>query len=396
MMRKKTPPSAGYSQAAKTVLQEGTSRVQEMHRAIAGHSFQLLKSIPLVNGPAQLVQQAHDAIAGGVYAAIRQGGGGLLEIAGAIEKHVTTAGTDTPHSPPEPPNRLASAVRSALNAAFGDHLADTHSVLAIQMGLYVGGSPVALEPAALSRAYPNVGQRLCLFIHGLGFNERCWENRQSKGDDRIDMPNQLAADTDYTILTLRYNSGLPIADNGAQLSDLLGELIQVWPGSVRELVLVGHSMGGLLAHSACSQALGHGNDWPARTRMVICLGSPHLGSPLERLGQLTTSALRLSTVTEPLARVAASRSQGIQDLRHGLAQPTPEAANIAWRFIGGSLTEDPDNPLSEIIGDGLVTLGSATSHDPSGDRQSIRLGGLGHMELLSDARVYAQIRAWLA
>jgi pimeloyl-ACP methyl ester carboxylesterase len=254
---------------------------------------------------------------------------------------------------------------------------------------------VALEPAALIRAYPNAGERLCLFIHGLGFNERCWEDQKSKGEGRVDMPSQLAADTDYTTLTLRYNSGLPIAENGAQLSALLGDLIQVWPGNVSELVLVGHSMGGLLARSACAQALEHGDAWLQRTRRVICLGSPHFGSPLERLGQLTTTALRLSTVTEPLARVAASRSQGIQDLRHGLAKHTLEAAHIAWRFIGGSLTEDPDSLLSEIIGDGLVPMGSATSLDPAGDRQSVRLGSLGHMELLGDARVYARIRDWL-
>ena len=384
------PPSSGYSQVAKTVLQEGASRVQEIHAAIAGKSFDLLKNIPLLNAPAQLVQRAHNAIAGGVYATIRHGGGSLLDIAGRIEQH---GFRPDPSAPTEPPSRLVSHVRSALNAAFGDHFAETDSVLAIPMRLHLDGRAIPLERAALAAAYPTGGDRLCLFIHGLGCDEHCWE---SAGGEQ-GMPRQLAADTGYTALTLRYNTGLPIAENGAQLAMLLEELLKVWPsaGSIRELVLIGHSMGGLLARSACSQAATAGFAWLARTRMVVCLASPHLGSPLEKLGELTTTALRLSTITAPLARIAAQRSQGIQDLRHGLGTHAADSPPIAWRFIGGCWAEDPNTPFGQIIGDGLVTLGSATAHAPNGDVQSRQLGGVGHMELLKDARVYAQIRAWL-
>lgn len=386
MPRKKAEsgkPSTGYSHAAKTVLQEGTSRIQEMHNAIAGKSFDTLKSIPLVG----LVRQVHDAISGGVYAAIRQGGGSLLDLAGAIESH--RAG-DTLS---ETPSRLASSVRSALNAAFGDHLADTNSVLAIPMSLQLAGRAVLLERDALVAAYQDAGNRLCLFVHGLGCDEHCWEN--GKGDGGIDMPRKLAADTGYTTLALRYNTGLPISENGNRLAELLDELLAVWPCEVGEVLIIGHSMGGLVARSACTVAAAAGLAWLARTRMVICLGSPHLGAPLERLGELTTSTLRLSNITEPLARVAAQRSQGIQDLRHGTGAHTRTSDPIAWRFVGGSLTEDPDSFLGRVIGDGLVMPDSATAHDLSGDVQSVRLGGLGHMELLNDARVYAQIRDWV-
>ena len=129
--------------------------------------------------------------------------------------------------------------------------------------------------------------------------------------------------------------------------------------------------------------------------MVICLGSPNLGSPVERLGQLTTQALRMTRITEPLAKIAAQRSQGIQDLRHGPGHHRSGTPDIAWRFIGGSLTEDPDNPLGKILGDGLVTPGSATAHELEGNVQSIRLGAVNHMGLLNDPRVYTQILAWL-
>lgn len=393
------PPQTGYSEAARTALQETSARVQEIHGAIAARSFDVLQKIPLVAGPATLVRHAHDAIAGGVYAAIRFGGGGLLGLAAQLEngRRQAKAPAPPPELPPDPPNRLASSLRSALNAAFGDHLAGTRSVLAIPMAIHRAGHAVPLTRAALAAAFPAAGERLCLFIHGLAYDERCWDGEApgdpTKGTNSVDIPHRLAAEADYSTLTLRYNSGLPIVENGAQLAVLLEALLAEWPCAPRELVIVGHSMGGLIARSACAQAGDAGLNWPGRTRMVICLGSPHLGSPLERLGHLATTALGLSTITAPLARVAAQRSQGIQDLRHGVSDGF--AKGIAWRFVGGSLAEDPENPLAELIGDGLVTLGSATAGPLEGDVRSVRLGGVGHMGLVHDERVYRQIREWL-
>lgn len=380
-----SPPIAGYGETAKTVLVEGANLVQEMHEAIAGQTFDALKHIPLVGGPAQAVRHIHDALLAGIYGAVRVGGGSLLDVAAAIEKY---GASDKPASPP---SRMASSVLSALNAAFGDHFADANSVMAIAMGLYVAGSPVPLEPVALAAAYPGSGGRLCLFLHGLGYDEHCWDT----ADGGISIPSRLAADTGRTSLALRYNTGLPIVENGARFALLLTELLAVWPEPITELLLVGHSMGGLVARSACAQAVAANLPWLEKVRMVVCLGSPHLGAPLEKLGEIVTVALRLSALTEPLARLAAKRSQGIQDLRHGLGALAENSGNIAWRFIGGSIAEDPTNPLGEIVGDGLVTLTSATAHELTGDVQSLRLGGVGHMGLLNDPRVYEQIIAWM-
>jgi hypothetical protein len=69
---------------------------------------------------------------------------------------------------------------------------------------------------------------------------------------------------------------------------------------------------------------------------------------------------------------------------------------MAFRFLGGSLSEDLDHPFSEFFGDGLVTPGSATTHEIEGDVQSARIGNISHMALLTDLRVYEQIKAWLA
>jgi len=380
------PPKTGYSATAKVALQETTTRVQEMHDAIAATSFGVLNQIPVIGGTAQLIQQAHDAIAGGVYSAIHKAGGGLLDVADSLEKQGGAIDQGK-----QPPGRLASNLRSAINGAFGDHLAESNSVLAIPMGLYRHDQLLPLTHEALSAAWPESKQRLCIFIHGLVCNEHCWEG----GPETIEIPRQIEVDTGYTALTLRYNSGLPIVENGLQLALWLEELLVAWPYPLQELIIIGHSMGGLLARSAFEQSKTADFNWPALTRMVICLGSPNLGSPVERLGQLTTQALRMTRITEPLAKIAAQRSQGIQDLRHGPGHHRSGTPDIAWRFIGGSLTEDPENPLGKILGDGLVTPGSATAHELEGNVQSIRLGAVNHMGLLNDPRVYAQILAWL-
>jgi hypothetical protein len=131
--------------------------------------------------------------------------------------------------------------------------------------------------------------------------------------------------------------------------------------------------------------------------MLVSLGSPHGGSPVERMGESLTRALRLSAVTAPLGNLAASRSQGIQDLRHGPgpAREVPGHGHIAYRFVASSLVEDGAHPLANVLGDGLVTPSSATGHAHAGDVQVAHLGRLGHMGLLTDARVYALLLAWL-
>lgn len=382
-----TPAIPGYSATAKVALQQSTARVQEMHDAIAATSFGIFHNVPGMGDSAQLVQQTHNAIADGIYAAFHQASDGLLEVAENLEKQSQAIDPAQPS-----PGRLASDLRSAINSAFGEHLADSHNALAIQMGIYQDDRLMPLTPQALSAAWPESTNRLSIFIHGLACNEHCWV----AAANAVDMPRRLEAEAGYTALTLRYNSGLPIVENGARLALWLDELLSAWPYPVEELIIIGHSMGGLLARSAFEQSQWAEFNWPALTRMIICLGSPNLsGSPVEQLSQLTSTARRLAGMAESRGQITTPRDHDRPDRHDGSEQPTPSLANIAWRFIGGSLTEDPDNPLGELVGDGLITLGSATLHELAGDVLSVRLGAVNHMGLLSDPRVYAQIVAWL-
>ncbi len=392
-------PTGGYGPALKTGFQETTRRVQDMHRAITDLSFQALRWIPGMAGPARLAQDAHDMIADGIYATIRQSGGGLLAVATLLERHVAA------NAPAEavPPGRLATGLRSALNAAVGDYLAASANPLAIAMGFHAAGHPVSLTTDGLRAHLPDPSDRLCLFIHGLGCDEHCW---QLYSETAWDPPSQhygqlLQTELGYTPLYLRYNTGLPIADNSRQLARQIQLLLAAYPQPVRELVLIGHSMGGLVARGACQQAAAEAMPWLKFTRMVICLGSPHRGAPLEKLGHLTTAALHFSAVTAPLGKIADARSAGVKDLRHGLrahdqnARASSAPAGVAYRFIGANLARNADHPLGHVLGDGLVTLGSATPPELPGDVATVRLGGLSHLALLNAPRVYRQIRQWL-
>lgn len=386
-------PSSGYSHAAKTAVQETTLRVKEMHLAIAGKSFEVLRRIPLISGPTHLVRSAHDAILAGVYAGIHHTSGGVLEAAAMVERYAARRRPDPPV-----PGRLASGLRSAVNGAFGDHLATSDNRLAIRMAIHENGVAVSLDADSLRSVFPDPGRRLCVFIHGLGCDEHSWDPGLGPAESEVHFGRGLRAEHACSPLYVRYNSGLPIARNGAQLAVLLEELLAAWPLPASDLVIVGHSMGGLVALAACEQAAQAGMHWPQATRMLICLGSPHLGSPVERLGRLTTAALNLSTITAPLAKIAGARSQGIKDLGNGPGAAADLLAHphIAFRFLGASLAQNVEHVLGEFVGDGLVTLGSATAHAIAGDVQSARVGQLSHMGLLNDTRVYRQIAEWIA
>ena len=160
-------------------------------------------------------------------------------------------------------------------------------------------------------------------------------------------------------------------------------------------------MGGLVARSACQHAADQNLPWLQQVQMIVCLGSPHQGAALERLGHRITTALHRSRVTAPLGKIAAARSAGIKNLRYGLRtldrpDQTPAALpGVALRFIGANLAKNPDHPLGHLLGDGLVTLRSATAPTLPGDVATVRLGGLHHMALLNEPRVYQQIRQWL-
>ncbi len=221
-------------------------------------------------------------------------------------------------------------------------------------------------------------------------------------------------------MTIRYNTGLHVSENGRRLAALLEMLVDAWPVPIEQLALVGHSMGGLVIRSAGHAATERGNRWPALVDTTISLGTPHLGAPLEQAVHLASWALGTLPESRPIAAVLRARSDGIKDLRHGRLvdaewetldpdalrgferADVPLLADARHHVVAATLASRPDHPFARVIGDLLVLTPSA--HGLQGRRRVIafedercrHVGGHDHFDLLNSPALDGLLREWLA
>lgn len=302
-------------------------------------------------------------------------------------------------------------VLAVVNGVLGDYLRETTNPLAIEMQLRHAGIPLALTPEMLRVAIPDATSKVVVLLHG-----SCMSDAQltRAGDDH---GASLARHLGCTPLHVRYNSGLHISTNGHELAEILERLVSAWPVRLDELVLLGHSMGGLVARSACHVAADHGHTWQDRLRALITLGSPHHGAPLERGGSWIDRLLDVSPYTAPLGALGRIRSAGVTDLRfgnvidehwHGRDRfahgPDPRSscplpAGVRCYAIAGTLSTQAG---SRLRSDGMVPVESALGIHA---RPELDLAfpeahrfiafGTGHLDLLGAPAVYATLRDWL-
>ena len=306
------------------------------------------------------------------------------------------------------PEQASSASRDAfvsvINGVYGDHLMQTGNPLTIEMGLRHLGLP--LEPGRVDADSGAEGNgvftgKILLFIHGLCLNDEHWTR------DGNNHGQALADDLGYTPLYLRYNTGLPIVNNGRDLADLLESVLQDWPCPVSELAIVGHSMGGLVARSACHHGSVADHDWLQHLHKLVSIGTPHHGAPLERGGNWLEYAMDFSPYAAPFTRIAKKRSAGITDLRHGCITDTgqdfvPLPADVECFAMAATLGKKRSQLSERLIGDGLVPLDSALGRHKDSSRtlafpKSHQWVGFetGHRQLLASPGVYTQLRYWL-
>lgn len=405
-----TSPLRGAIDVGTALLDDGVRAIAAVHAAIARKPFGALRRLPAIGGGAALVQAVHDGIAAGVYTGVGAGVrvlGGAARVAGGA---LATGGA------PRPGSRADAAI-AALNGFAGDRLARAGNPLATPMGLRHRGAPLAVRRAALAAAHPAASPRLVLFVHGLACNETIWRpaaHRARGRARRVDFGRRLERDLGCSALYLRYNTGNPIADNGRALSALLETLVGEWPVAIEELVLVGHSMGGLVLRSAVHHATAAG--WPSQVRHVFYLGSPHRGAPLEKAANLGAWLLGLSDITRPLAALLNRRSRGIKDLRFGALRhedwrtdadallrddtaDLPLLAGAAHYFVTATVTRDRRHPFGAVVGDLLVRPASARGR-PSHARFPLarvhHVGATTHLDLLNHPAVYEWIQRALA
>jgi pimeloyl-ACP methyl ester carboxylesterase len=379
------------------------SQAREVHTGIAERVFGLLGPM---GAPVRVV---HDRVAEDGYRAARKLTGAL--VGGSARAISLTRAEDARSITDTPAGR---AVVGALNGAWGDMLHERRSPLETPMSLRRGGRDLALDGPSLSSAFPDAGARLAVFVHGLGETEEAWRLRSAR---HVPYGDRLRSELGYTPLYVRYNSGLHISHNGRRLAELLEQLTANWPVEVAEIALIGHSMGGLLARSACHYA-GEGS-WRERVRHVFLLGTPHRGAALELAANAACHAISRLPETRAFAKPLKVRSAGVKDLGYGYVvdedweghdpdalrnntgTQVPFLTSANHYFVSASITRDADAPLGRIVGDLLVLRASAWSHAGPGERTQFpvdryrHVGGATHFDLLNHPAIYDQIRRWI-
>jgi pimeloyl-ACP methyl ester carboxylesterase len=379
-----------------------TSLVEAMHARIA--------SLPRPPGAPQLDERTN-GITGLVYETVR---GVTRVVGGSVEALLGWLGPAlaTP-DPRQPPHAEREAIAAALNGVLGDHLAATDNPLAIPMAFRHAGRELALERFALRSRLPAATPRLLVLLHGLCMNDLQW---QRGGHDH---GAALARELGYTPIYLHYNSGLSVSTNGRVLAPLMERLFDAWPVPIERLVMLGHSMGGLVARSAIHHGAliqRGGLRWPARVTDLMFVGTPHQGAPLERAGHGVDVLLSAAPYAAPLARLSQLRSAGINDMRFGnivsgragddgIQRGTPVSLPDTARCgaIAGSLGPASGSIKAKLLGDGLVPVASALGqHDErdrrlafATERQAV-VHDTGHLDLLASAEVFGLLRQWLA
>ena len=377
---------------------DGAGGIGGVHAAIARRVFD---AVGPGGRPARL---AHDAIARGVYAGVR----GSATLAGHVSDRALGRRDRGRAISATPRGAAALAV---VNGLIGDALERSGSELQEPMAVRLGGRIV--EPEALAAAFPEPRPRLVVFVHGLMETEHAW--RLGGGPT---YGARLERELGCSALDVRYNSGRHISHNGRSLAGLLERVVAEWPVAVEQVALVGHSMGGLVARSACCQASELGHDWVGRVRHVVSLGTPHMGAPMAQGVHYAAHALHAVPETRPFARFLRRRSAGIRDLRHGslvdrdwdgcdpdalraaAIAEVPLLEGAAHFFVAATITRDERHPLARLIGDALVLGPSAAGRGrtrtiPFRAEDGLHVGGAHHLALLNHPAVYERLREWL-
>ncbi|MCT2583893.1 GPI inositol-deacylase [Actinophytocola gossypii] len=295
------------------------------------------------------------------------------------------------------------------NGMFGEKADARGGALPAAMTVRLDHRRIDLDGDSLTAAFPDATGRLVVFLHGLVETERSWFHRHAPGRSRsgTDFGSRLAEDLPCTPVYVRYNTGRRVSDNGGELVDLLTELVAGWPVEVTEIVLIGHSMGGLVARSALLQATEQPIPWFSTVTRLVCLGTPHTGAPLERGVVHVTALLDKLAVAAPLVRLLALRSDGIKDLARGslhrtewATEPTATVApvptlptEVRQYFVAATLTRSRESLLARFLGDLLVAPASAGDSTQGADLRWF--GGMHHFDLLCHDAVYDAMLDWL-
>ena len=381
-------------------------------------------AIDAVLGITQIVESLHRTIAGAAKATATTAPSRPTGITGLVYSNVRTVTELVGSGIDVSLDRMGATLRetesstgreaalAALNGVLGDHLVARDNPLAIPMQLRRAGKP--MNEQALRETIEQSGGKLAIMVHGLCMNDLQW---QRQGHDH---GAALARDLGIAPLYLHYNTGLHTSENGRSLADLLESVAALAPNSL-ELVIITHSMGGLVARSACHYGEIAALSWPNQLRKLLFLGTPQHGALLEKGGHWIDFILETNPYSAPFSRLGKIRSAGITDLRYGNViaadwqgrdpvefagdrrVPVPLPQGVDCYAIAATTGKESNGRLTGLVGDGFVTLDSALGRHKKAEltlmfpetRQWVGRN-MNHFDLLSHPEVYAIIRGWMS
>lgn len=331
-------------------------------------------------------QAVTSAVCGGLGLGLRAASAGLARVA------------ETGVGPRLEDGRRGRFVSSAVNGLIGDRLVAERPRLAIPMAVRSAGRDVPLDGPGLAAAYPDATDRIVVFLHGLCENESYWDRWRERTGTTY---GEALAGAGWTPVFLRANTGLGLRENGVALSALLQRLVEDWPGPVRRIALVGHSMGGLILRAAGAVTHRVERPWTHLVSDVVTLGTPHLGAPVARgIGHGSRGLGRLPE-TATFGRILDLRSLGVHDLVAGLAEDVPPLPHARYRLVAATVTARRRHPVGHVLGDLLVRVPSAYGRDRHGRElfpgaDVLHVGRTDHFGLLNHPEVHRALRDWLA
>lgn len=280
-----------------------------------------------------------------------------------------------------------------INGLIGDKLAQNQPKWSIQMSFRVDGQDVPVAELGKSLR----GQTVLVFVHGLMADEKIWK------DFRFGRKN-------LSVLHIRYNTGLHISQNGKLFAELMESLQRKY--AIKKILLVGHSMGGLVVRSGCFYGQKKSHRWVKRVPVVFLLAVPNAGAAIEKINHVTSFVLRRIArwYLGHVGNLIEQRSNGIKDLRLGFMvdedwknekskRPglyqrvqVPPLRGVHYHIILGSLSKDEKSLLARYFGDGLVTPGSAVAKTLLSVSHVKTFPGTGHNALLRRPNVHRYVK----
>ncbi len=306
-------------------------------------------------------------------------------------------------------------ILSILNGVIGDYLEEKENPLKIDMQFRFKSKTLKLDSISLKTAYPNITGKIILMVHGSCMNDIQWtRNNHNHGEI-------LSKELNKTIIYLNYNSGKHISTNGKNLSKNLQELTEKWPIPIEELIIVNHSMGGLVSRSALHYGQQNELNWTKHLKKTFFLGTPHHGSHIERTGNYLDIILESIPYAKPFARLGKIRSAGVTDLRYGnlvdedwqnsdrfklkkdQRENIPLPSNTEFYSIAAVAGKKTDFLKNKILGDNLVDVKSALGQHKNPNKSldfkkenTFIIYESNHLDLLSDLNLLKKLKVWLA